>query len=161
MPVFERWSVVAGLLMTVVAVAVSWSLLDAQQAGQLRAPSFQVDPNWPTIPNNWVLGEVTSIAVDSKDHIWVLHRPRSIPADRRANAAPPVLEFDAAGKLLASWGGDTPGLDWPEREHGIYVDSKDFVWISGNGGWPKPTGEGSGDDMVLKFTPAGKLVMQI
>ena len=51
-----------------------------------------------------------------------------------------MLEFDQAGKLLASWGGDGQGYDWPEREHGIFVDSKDFVWISGNGGWPKPTG---------------------
>src|SRR5688572_20296922 len=142
----------------------AWFVVTAlaqQPPSPLRPPAFDVDPKWPTIPNNWVLGEVTSIAVDSKDHIWVLHRPRSIPADRRANAAPPVLEFDAAGKLLASWGGDTPGLDWPEREHGIFVDSKNFVWVSGNGGWPKPTGEGSGDDMVLKFTMAGKLVMQV
>jgi DNA-binding beta-propeller fold protein YncE len=108
-----------------------------------------------------VLGEVTSIAVDPSDHIWVLHRPNSIPADRRANAAPPVLQFDAAGKLLASWGGPATGYDWPEREHGIFVDTKGFVWISGNGGWPKPSGAGSGDDMILKFTPQGKLVMQI
>ena len=78
----------------------------AQQASALRPPAFELDPKWPTIPNNWVLGEVSSIAVDSRDHIWVLHRPRSIPAEKRANAAPPVLEFDTAGKLLSSWGGD-------------------------------------------------------
>jgi DNA-binding beta-propeller fold protein YncE len=125
------------------------------------APTFEVDAAWPTIPNNWVLGEVSSIAVGPQDHIWVLHRPRSIPADRRANAAPPVLEFDTAGKLLGSWGGDATGYDWPEREHGIFVDTKGFVWIGGNGGWPKPTAPGSGDDMILKFTPAGKLVLQI
>ena len=133
----------------------------AQQAAAVRPPAFQVDPKWPTIPNNWVLGEVSSIAVDPQDHIWVLHRPASIPAERRANAAPPVLEFDAAGKLLGSWGGPGEGYDWPDREHGIYVDSKGFVWISGNGGWPKPAAEGRTDDMVLKFTPAGKLVLQI
>ena len=78
----------------------------AQQASTLKAPAFELDPKWPTIPNNWVLGEVSSIAVDSRDHIWVLHRPRSIPAEKRANAAPPVLEFDTSGKLLRSWGGD-------------------------------------------------------
>ena len=133
----------------------------AQQPSKLRAPAFQVDPTWPTIPNNWVLGEVTSIAVDPRDHIWVLHRPRSIPAEKRAQAAPPVLEFDAGGKLLGSWGGDGAGYDWPEREHGIYVDAKDFVWISGNGGWPRPSAPGSGDDMILKFTTSGKLVLQI
>jgi hypothetical protein len=134
---------------------------DAQQPPAPRVPTFRVDPSWPTIPNNWVLGEVTSIAVDGRDHIWVLHRPRSIPAERRANAAPPVLEFDAAGKLLASWGGPSDAYDWPEREHGIYVDTKGFVWISGNGGWPKPSAEGNTDDMILKFSGDGKLVLQI
>jgi DNA-binding beta-propeller fold protein YncE len=146
-------------------VAVSCSLwviaASAQQSGTVKPPTFQVDPSWPVVPNNWVLGEVSSIAVDGRDHIWVLHRPRSIPADKRANAAPPVLEFDTSGKLLGSWGGDGKGFDWPEREHGITVDAKGFVWISGNGGWPKPTGAGSGDDMILKFTPQGKLVFQI
>jgi DNA-binding beta-propeller fold protein YncE len=132
----------------------------AQQPA-VRPPSFEVDPSWPSIPNNWVLGEVTSIAVDSRDHIWVLHRPRTIPAERRANAAPAVLEFDTSGKLLGSWGGPGEGYDWPEREHGIYVDAKGFVWIGGNAGWPKPSAPGSGDDMILKFTTAGKLVLQI
>ena len=106
----------------------------------VRPPTFQVDPSWPTIPNDWVLGEVSSIAVDSRDQMWVLHRPRSIPEAQRAKAAPPVLEFDTSGKLLASWGGAADGYDWPEREHGIFVDAKNFVWISGNGGWPKPSG---------------------
>ena len=159
MPVFEPRRIVAGLLMTVVAAAASLSLLDAQ-AVQMRAPSFQVDPAWPTIPNNWVLGEVSSIAVDPRDHIWVLHRPASIPADRRANAAPPVLEFDTSGKLLSSWGGAADGYDWPDREHGIFADEKGFIWISGNGGWPKPSAAGRTDDMILKFTSAGKLVRQ-
>src|SRR4051794_12165728 len=94
----------------------------AQSSGALRPPMFQADPKWPAVPNNWVLGEVTSIAVDSRDHIWVLHRPRSIPEAQRAQAAPPVLEFDTAGKLLGSWGGNGEGFDWPEREHGIFVD---------------------------------------
>lgn len=130
--------------------------------GQRQAPPvFEVDPAWPTLPNNWVLGEVTSIAVDPEDHIWVLHRPRSIPAERRGDAAPPVLEFDGQGKLLRSWGGPADGYDWPEREHGIHVDAKGFVWISGNGGWPKPSAEGNTDDMILKFTPEGKLALQI
>ena len=151
-------------LVALMVVAAVWSQrpVTAQQPSTpVRAPLFRVDPAWPTIPNNWVLGEVSSIATDSRDHIWVLHRPRSIPAERRANAAPAVLEFDAAGKLISSWGGPADGYDWPEREHGIYVDGKGFVWISGNGGWPKPTAEGNTDDMILKFTPAGKLVLQI
>ena len=148
---------------TVVISLYAWfgAAAAAQQPGTPAPPQFRVDPTWPTIPNNWVLGEVSSIAVDPEDHIWVLHRPRSIPAERRANAAPPVLEFDQGGRLLRSWGGTGDGFDWPEREHGIHVDAKGFVWISGNGGWPKPSAEGNTDDMILKFEPSGKLVLQI
>jgi DNA-binding beta-propeller fold protein YncE len=133
----------------------------AQQPSTLKVPMFQVDAAWPSLPNNWVLGEVTSISVDRKDHIWVLHVPQSIPEAQRANAAPPVLEFDAAGKLLASWGGPGDGYEWVGREHGIFVDDKDFVWIGGRAGWPKPTAAGNSDDMILKFTTTGKFVMQI
>ena len=125
------------------------------------APVFEVDPAWPVIPNNWVLGEVTSISVDRQDHIWVLHVPQSIPEAERANAAPPVLEFDAAGKLLASWGRPSDGSPWPGREHGIFVDDKDFVWIGGRAGWPRATTPGQSDDMILKYTTAGTFVMQI
>ena len=54
-------------------------LLSLLAVGAPQAPVFEVDPSWPTIPNNWVLGEVTSISVDRKDHVWVLHVPQSIP----------------------------------------------------------------------------------
>ena len=154
-------AVLASTVMVLEIIVWLAAIVSAQQANTLRPPAFELDPKWPTVPNNWVLGEVSSIAVDSRDHIWVLHRPRSIPADKRANAAPPVLEFDTSGKLLSSWGGDGDGFDWPEREHGISVDGKGFVWISGNGGWPKPTPGGSTDDMILKFTNRGKFVLQI
>ena len=63
---------------------------DANAQSSLRPPNFKVDPTWPTIPNHWVLGEVTSISVDRNDNIWVLHVPQSVPEDQRANAAPPV-----------------------------------------------------------------------
>src|SRR5262245_44968114 len=90
-------------------LAFSVCVAPARAQSNLRAPQFRVDPSWPTIPNNWVLGEVTSISVDRNDNIWVLHVPQSIPEDKRANAAPPVLEFDASGKLLRSWGGPANG----------------------------------------------------
>src|SRR3989442_5701676 len=59
-------------------VAIAAVLSPAAQQ-QLKTPVFELDPKWPSIPNNWVLGEVTSISVDSKDNIWVLHVPQSIP----------------------------------------------------------------------------------
>src|SRR6478672_12539341 len=121
------------VLLTVFAVALLIATASLGLAAQSlpKAPQFRVDPNWPQVPNNWVLGEVTSISVDRNDHIWVLHVPQSIPEAQRANAAPPVLEFDAAGKLLTSWGGSGGGNVWLGREHGIFVDADNYVWIGG------------------------------
>src|SRR4029434_2640465 len=104
---------------SVAAVLAAFAAL-AQAPANGRVPTFQPDPSWPSIPNNWMFGELSSVAVDSRDHIWILQRPATIPEPQRAKAAPPVLEFDAAGKFIQSWGGPGTGYDWPEREHGIY-----------------------------------------
>ena len=114
-----------------------------------EAPRFEVDPSWPKIPNGWALGQVSSAAIDNQDNVWVLHRPRVVRPGLKTG--PPVMEFDAAGNYVQGWGGAAAGYDWPETEHGIYVDYKGYVWICGSGD----------DDQVLKFTQAGKFVMQI
>src|SRR5262245_933130 len=73
-------------------------------------PTFELDKAWPPkLPNQWVMGQMSSVAIDRRDHIWLLHRPRFVPADQRAQAAPPVLEFDAAGKFVQAWGGPGTG----------------------------------------------------
>src|SRR5262245_19219346 len=133
----------------------------AQSPQEIKPPTFQADPSWPAIPDNWVFGEVSSIAVDSNDHVWILQRPATIPEAQRANAAPPVLEFDTNGRFVRGWGGPGKGYDWPEREHGIYVDPKNNVWIGGNNGYGTPLPPGDSDDMLLKFTSAGKFLLQV
>jgi NHL repeat len=93
--------------------------------------------------------------------------------------APSVLEFDKAGNLLHAWGGPSDpgfletkcrqqdGCFWPAREHGIYVDQKDFVYIAGNGRavnfhgqypWAPSFGN---DSQILKFKTDGTFVLQI
>ena len=120
-----------------------------RRAPAREAPRFEVDPAWPKIPNGWVLGQVSSTATDEQDHVWVLHRPRVVRPGLKTG--PPVMAFDAAGNYIQGWGGPAKGYDWPETEHGIYVDNKGFVWICGSGD----------DDQVLKSTKAGKFVMQV
>ena len=114
-------------------------------------PVFQVDPSWPALPHDWVLGIVSSVAVDKRDHVWILHRPRSVQDALKSRAAPAVLEFGADGKFLNAWGGDGQGYDWPLTEHGITVDDKDVVWIGGSA---------VTDDMLLKFTAQGRFLKQ-
>src|SRR3954447_6814765 len=81
-------------------LALAGGLLAAIIAGlaQSKAPRFEVDASFPQLPAGKVLGDMSSVAVDSHDHVWMIHRPRTIPEAQRANAAPPVLEFDASGK---------------------------------------------------------------
>ena len=157
------------LLRTVVvlglACGVVWSLsvVRAQtQAGDI--PTFTVDPSWPKpLPKTWVIGMITSLAVDSRDHVWIMHRPTWVSADELADGqevAPPVIEFDSEGNVVQAWGGPGAGYDWMVEsfadyprggppEHGIFVDHEDHVWVTGNG------------DVVLKFTRTGQFLMQI
>ena len=132
--------------------------------GATNGPAYAVDPYWPKpLPNNWLLGQVSGIATDKNDHIWIIQRPRTLTEDERGatttpprskccTAAPPVMEFDRDGNFLRGWGGPGAGYDWPKNEHGIYIDPAGDVWIGGND---------SADNMVLKFTADGKFLMQI
>ena len=143
----------------------------ARVEGLSSGPAYSVDPFWPKpLPNNWLLGQVAGIATDNKDHIWIIHRPRTLtpdelgssfspPNSKCCTAAPPVMEFDQAGNLLRSWGGGGASgtgagesYNWPKNEHGIYVDQKGDVWIAGND---------KEDRMLLKFTGDGKFLLQI
>ena len=119
--------------------------------------------SWPKVPAKWKLGDASSIAVDAQDNVWVLHRPRTLPADQTAMAAPPVMVFDRAGNFVKGWGGAGSGYEWPEREHGIHIDYKGYVWIGGNNCPARalPGLQPRGDDQLLKFTQDGKFVKQI
>ena len=131
------------------------------EAQREMAPKFEVDPFWPKpLPNHWVMGMTIGLWVDNNDNVWIVHRDNTI--DRTISqlqrglgeccrAAPPVLAFDKAGNLIHAWGGPGQGYDWPESNHGIFVDHKGFVWIGGNGG---------PDSHILKFTQDGKFVAQ-
>jgi DNA-binding beta-propeller fold protein YncE len=129
-------------------------------------PPFTVDPAWPSLPPQWTLGQVTGVAVDASDHVWVLHRPWSLTDDEKAQnpdaacctAAPPVLEFDASGRYLRGWGGPGAGYEWPEDEHAIHVDHKRNVWITSAGG---PRLAGGKENHILKFTSDGTFLLQI
>jgi hypothetical protein len=134
------------------------------QSARLEVPRFEPDPLWAeALPNKWVTGQVGGLAVDRHDHLWVFHRPETIPDGEKAASltppqaeccilAPAVLEFGADGKFLQAWGGPGAGYEWPTSQHGILVDDQDNVWL---------TGSAKDDNQILKFTRSGKFLMQI
>ena len=156
----------------IAALALLLGSCTSTGTGRLSAapPRDQVDPFWPKpLPNQWALGQVAGLHVDSKDHVWIIHRPRTIenletgaaqnpPTAKCCRPAPAVIEFDPAGNVVQSWGGPGAGdqgyqsYDWPSNEHGIYVDPKGDVWIGGND---------AKDHHILKFTRGGKFLLQI
>ena len=143
----------------------------AAQESQASVPQYKVDPSWPKpLPNNWLLGGVSGIAVDERDHVWILHRPRVLteadpapgqgpPATRTCCVpAPSVIEFDPAGNVVQAWGGkDGPGYKWPLSEHGIEIDRQGNVWTTDEGQSRRPT---MGGYVVQKFTRDGKFLFQ-
>ena len=68
--------------------------LFALTAAAQSVPKFEPDPFWPKpLPNNWMLGQVGGIFVDSHDHIWVDSRPRTLDNnDKYAALNPPQAD---------------------------------------------------------------------
>ncbi len=153
----------AGIAVFLGFMAVQGSFAAAPANTAPLLPQFEVESDWPQVPAQWKLGDVSSVAIDAQDNVWLLHRPRTLKPEDAGKAAPAVIVFAPAGKFMKAWGGAGNGYDWPEREHGIHIDNKGFVWLGGNNcpalGLPglKPVA----DDALLKFTQDGKFVLQV
>ncbi|MCY3613356.1 MAG: hypothetical protein OXH51_17675 [Gemmatimonadetes bacterium] len=148
----------AVLALAIVAVYFGMTRMDNASASAVEAPMFEVDPFWPQpLPDHMVLGSAIGVGVDSRDHVFIVHRGNLTerteggadadpPIGECCRAAPPVLVFDPEGNLVDSWGGPSDDYVWPASNHGITVDHMDNVWIGGNG---------PNDTHVLKFSRTG------
>ncbi|MGE3957313.1 MAG: hypothetical protein AB7H96_11390 [Vicinamibacterales bacterium] len=148
------------------------------------APAYRVDPLWPQpLPNHWVWGSITGVAVDAQDHVWAVHRGgASLEANEKGmmltpptssvccTAAPFVVELDANGKVVSSFGGPGQGYDWPQSPGSLSVDAKGNVWITAAGLVTPPAGArganpaaaaAPADGHVLKFSKTGQFLLQI
>ena len=92
-------------------------------------------PNFFKLPPDLYFGEGIGIATNSKGHIFVYHRS----GDTR------LFEFDPTGTFVKEWG---VGLYGIEFAHQVRVDPQDNVWVVDEG-----------TNMVIKFNPAGRVVM--
>ena len=95
-------------------------------SGEFR---YLANSDWAQWPDSWQVSEVTAVATDSRDRVFVFNR-----GDH------PVAVFDPGGKPLFSWG---EGLF--VRPHGIWIGKDDAVYLTDDL-----------DHTVHKFTPEGK-----
>ena len=136
----KRNVMVGGVMLALIAALwTGQAKMDAAAAEQrVQAPIFEVDPLWPQpLPNHWLLGSAVGVGVDSRDHVFVIHRRESFnerteigaatdpPTGSCCIPAPNILEFDPEGNLVNSWGGPGEGYDWPTSNHGLSLDAKD------------------------------------
>jgi len=95
---------------------------------------YHLVEGWPTLPksmNGGHWGEVSRVQIDAAGNIWVFHRcfatepPGSAVCLGANKDFPPLLKFDASGKLLASLG--TGLFVYP---HGFTIDGDGNLWTT-------------------------------
>jgi hypothetical protein len=129
-----------GLLLVVALVG---SPAFAQAVPQIP---FDSVPDAIKLPKDMYLGEASGVAVNSKGHIFVFSRGNT-RGPAYAAAAAQLLEFDAGGNFVREIGKNLYGWSFA---HAVRVDRDDNVWVTDKG-----------SDLVIKFTPDGKVAMVI
>jgi len=114
-------------------------------AAQPAPPEIAFDSvNFARLPDNMYLGEAAGVAVNSKGHVFVFQRGNTSGPAYGAAAAQ-LLEFDADGNYVREIGRNLYAWSFA---HSVRVDRDDNIWVADKG-----------SDMVVKFSPAGKVLM--
>jgi DNA-binding beta-propeller fold protein YncE len=95
---------------------------------------YEADDAWAKLPAGWSFSEVTAVATDSHDRVYVFDRGEH-----------PVLIFERDGSFVDSWGEGVFA-----RPHGIFLGPDDAVYCTDDL-----------DHTVRKFTPDGRLLLTL
>src|SRR5258706_15588925 len=95
---------------------------------------YRVVEDWAKLPDGWELKDVASVAIDSKNRVYVFNRGEH-----------PMIVFDVDGNFIKSWGEGT----FP-RAHGLHIDTNDILYCTDDGG-----------HFVRKCTTEGKVRLEI
>jgi len=129
-------------------LALPWGAAFAQQASEptnsAPDPYVRVDGFFKPPPGR-TLGSSSGVALDRAGNIWVADRCGANSC--AGSKLDPIMEFDAKGKFIKSFGAGT--LLFP---HGMFIDRADHIWVT-----DEHVEEGKGDD-VLEFDRNGKLL---
>ena len=133
------------LTSTLLLVSCGGGMMHLQTTGD-TVGEYQAEESWPVLPEGYVLGEVTGVAVDSKDRVFIFHRADKQWGNDELIARPTVLVLDGeTGRVVTTWGENLFKVP-----HGLSIDEEDNVWLT---------------DVrlhrVFKFSPDGQLLLQM
>ncbi len=126
------------LTVGLVFVLLSGGALFAQskaKAQNVPEISYDTVPNLIKMPPGLYMGEAMGVATNSKGHFFVY--------TRSANTR--LFEFDQNGNYVREIGQGNYGFEFA---HSVRVDPEDNIWVVDEG-----------TNLVIKFNPAGKVVM--
>lgn len=122
---------ILGHIASLAFFSASIPVLSLGQQSDVPEP-YSIVHDWPQLPPGFVLGQVSGVAVDSHNHVFIFNRaenswPPPPPGGYTSViASPTVLCFDgASGKLLFSW-----GKYRFLHPHGLRLDRYDNVWLT-------------------------------
>ena len=97
------------MIRLLLATSLTLTLLVIQALGKnVEIPTFEFDPSWPKpLPENWSIGPVVGVSVDSRDHVWIVHRRTALGKNGRYPAAaenPPRPRRTGAQRFSAGYG---------------------------------------------------------
>ena len=90
------------------------------QSASAAATSYAFNHQWFRLPANVTLGDCHALAVDARDHVFVLQQNGN-------DQQPAVLEFDANGAYVTGW-----GQRFARGAHGLVYDKRgndEFLYV--------------------------------
>ncbi len=180
------------VVVAVLAVAqYALQTVASAQGSGAQAGIYEVDRMWPKpLPNNWVLGSTVGLAVDARDHVFVVHRGQATldpkfasqmvfaPTGRGARGGAPARGDAAIGEEVASGAKPISDLCCASAPPVLEFDPAGNLvnhWGGPGTGFEWPPSmhgitidgkdnvwlAGNGGNTVLKFSKDGKFLLQI
>ena len=116
---------------------------------------YELIENWAKIPDDYILGNPTGVALTSNQNLVVFHRgSRSwqVPMPKEKIIEDTFIEIDkVTGKIIKSWGSNLFIMP-----HGLEIDKEDNIWITDVGLHQVIKYDSNGNELMVlgeEYTP--------